>query len=144
MKFGDLINNVSKDYIFDLDKFMAFEGKTGPYIQYTVVRINSILNKVNLPAGDIIINNDQVRNIIKAILKLNSSYQVCYKEHSLNNLCASVFDLASAFSSFYNEHNVVNEKDKNVQASYIALLTLVKRCLMQALDVLAIEVPEKM
>lgn len=144
MKFGDLINNVSKDYIFDLDKFMAFEGKTGPYIQYTVVRINSILNKVNLTAGDIIINNDQVRNIIKAILKLNSSYQVCYKEHSLNNLCASVFDLASAFSSFYNEHNVVNEKDKNVQASYIALLTLVKRCLMQALDVLAIEVPEKM
>ncbi len=144
MKFGDLINNVSKDYVFDIDKFMAFEGKTGPYIQYTVVRINSILNKVNMPAGKINIATEEEREIIRAILKLNSSYEICYDEKSLNGLCSATYDLASAFSTFYNNFNVVNEKNQERKAGYIALLSLVKKKLLQALDVLAIEVPDKM
>ena len=144
MKFGDLINNVGKDYVFDLDKFLSFEGKTGPYIQYTVVRIKSILNKVNKQGGKLIISNEEERNIIKAILKLNSSYEICYNEKSLNSLCTSVYDLASAFSTFYNNYNVINEKDESKKASYISLLLLVKKELEQALYVLGIDVPEKM
>ena len=144
MKFGDLINNVSKDYIFDLDKFLSFEGKTGPYLQYTMVRINSILNKVNMPCGDIKVQTDDERDIIKAIIKLNSSYEICYQEKSLSGLCSAAYDLASAFSTFYNNHNVINEKDAARQASFVSLLTLVKNKLAQALDVLAIEIPEKM
>ncbi|MBP3345249.1 MAG: arginine--tRNA ligase [Clostridia bacterium] len=144
MKFGDLINNVGKDYVFDLDKFVSFEGKTGPYLQYTVCRINSILNKANKEGGKIKMYSDDERNIIKTILKLNSSYELCYKEKSLNGLCLAVYDLASAFSTFYNNHNILNEKDEEKQASYIALLSLVKAKMLQALDVLAIEVPEKM
>ncbi len=145
MKFGDLINNVSKDYVFDLDKFMSFEGKTGPYLQYTVVRINSILKKTqDTPAGGIRIRNEEERNIMRAILRLNSSYEVCYREKSLNNLCSALYDLASAFSTFYNNHNVVNEQDPKVKAGYVALLQLVKKKLIQGLDVLAIEVPERM
>lgn len=144
MKFGDLINNVGKDYVFDLDKFLSFEGKTGPYLQYTVVRINSILNKVTLPAGRIKIHFDEEREIIKAILKLNSSYEICYNEKSLNSLCSATYDLASAFSTFYNNHNVINEKDEDLKSSFIALLNLVKNKLVQALEVLAIEIPEKM
>ncbi len=144
MKFGDLINNVSKDYIFDLDKFLAFEGKTGPYIQYTVVRINSILNKIDIPAGNINITTEEERNIMRAIIKLNSAYEVCYQEKSLNGLCSAVYDLASAFSGFYNNYNVVNEKDAQKKAGWVALLHLVKKKLMQALNVLAIEVPDKM
>jgi len=144
MKFGDLINSVSKDYVFDLDKFLSFEGKTGPYLQYTVVRINSILNKLNSKEGNVKIHFEEEREIIKSILKLNTSYEICYKEKSLNSLCLATYDLASSFSTFYNNHNVVGEKDKDIQSNFIALLLLVKKKIMQALNVLAIEVPDKM
>ena len=144
MKFGDLINSVSKDYVFDLDKFLSFEGKTGPYLQYTVVRINSILNKLDNKESNIKIHFDEEREIIKSILKLNTSYEICYKEKSLNALCLATYDLASSFSTFYNNHNVVGEKNKDIQSNFIALLLLVKKKIMQALNVLAIEVPEKM
>lgn len=145
MKFGDLINNVDKDYIFDLDKFLTFEGKTGPYLQYTAVRINSILNKTGLAsAEDFTINNEQEREIIKSILKLNSSYEICYNNKSLSPLCLATYNLASAFSTFYSNINVVNEKDESKKKSYIALLMLVKNKLEQALNILAINVPQKM
>ena len=145
MKFGDLVNNVGKDYVFDIDKFLAFEGKTGPYLQYTVVRINSILNKLDgVKGGEIKVDNDEIREIIKAIIKLNSSYSICYREKSLSSLCSASFDLASAFSTFYNNISVANEKDEIRKAGYISLLNLVKNKLMQALGVLAIEVPKKM
>lgn len=145
MKFGDLINTVGKDYVFDIDKFVSFEGKTGPYLQYTVCRINSILNKLeNVAAGEMTLESDEEKQIVKEIIKLNSAYDVCYREKSLNTLCANLYDLASAFSTFYNNHSVVNEKDKKKQAGYITLLNLVKKAMLQALNVLAIEVPEKM
>ena len=144
MKFGDLSNNVGKDYVFDLDKFLSFEGKTGPYLQYTVCRINSILNKVSQDGGEINIASEEEKKIIKNILKLNSSYEIAYKEKSLNSLCLATFDLASAFSTFYNNHKILTEKDMNKKASFISLLKLVKKALTQALNVLAIEVPEKM
>ena len=145
MKFGDLINTVGKDYVFDLDKFLSFEGKTGPYLQYTVCRINSILNKLEgVSAGEIVVDNEEERNIVKAIIKLNSAYDVCYKEKSLNTLCANLYDLASAFSGFYNNHSVINEKNQTKKEGYISLLKLVKKSMLQALDVLAIEVPQFM
>lgn len=144
MKFGDLINNVGKDYIFDLDKFLAFEGKTGPYLQYSVVRINSILNKINDEQGQFFVNSEDERNIIRAILKLNSAYEIAYNEKSLSSICGACYDLASAFSTFYNNYKIINEQDKDKRASYIALIKLVKKKLEQALNVLAIEIPEKM
>ena len=144
MKFGDLINNVDKDYVFDLDKFMSFEGKTGPYLQYTAVRINSILNKTGQAKGEFFINNDEEREIIRNILKLNSSYEICYNNKTLSPLCLAVYNLASAFSTFYNNHNVINEKDEKKKQSYITLLMLVKNKLSQALNVLAIDIPQKM
>ena len=145
MKFGDLSNTVSKDYVFDIDKFMSFEGKTGPYLQYTVVRINSILEKLEgKEGGEIHIYSEEERDIIRNIVKLNSSYAVCYRERSLNGLCNSLYDLASAFSTFYNNHNVTNESDEVKQNSYISLLKLVRKKMLQALDVLAIKAPKKM
>lgn len=144
MKFGDLINNVGKDYIFDLDKFLSFEGKTGPYIQYSVVRINSILNKIQTEQGSFFICNEDERNIIINILKLNSAYEIAYREKSLSSICSACYDLANSFSTFYNNHNILRESDIKRQKSYIALITLVKKKLEQALSVLAIEVPEKM
>ena len=94
--------------------------------------------------GFIKIYNEEDREIIKSIIKLNSAYEICYQEKSLNALCSAVYDLASAFSTFYNNHNVAGEKDISKKASYVQLLKLVKKKLIQALDVLAIEVPSKM
>lgn len=144
MKFGALSNFVTKDYVFDIDKFLAFEGKTGPYIQYTVARINSILTKAGEDGGEIIIVDDEERKIVMEILKLNSAYQISFEEKSLNALCLGAYDLASAFSTFYNNHHVLNEKDDERRKSYLSILMLVKKALVQALDVLAIEVPSKM
>ena len=84
------------------------------------------------------------KNVGLSVLKLNSSYEICYDEKSLNGLCSATYDLASAFSTFYNNFNVLNEKNQERKAGYIALLSLVKKKLLQALDVLAIEVPDKM
>lgn len=144
MKFGDLINNVGKDYVFDLDKFLSFEGKTGPYIQYTLVRINSILAKVGEINGKIQIAGEDERSIIKSILRLNASYEICYKEKSLNALALALYELASEFSTFYNNHSVIGERDENRKAGYVALLQLVKKKLSQGLYVLGIETPAKM
>ena len=144
MKFMDLSNTVGKDYVFDIDKALAFEGKTGPYIQYTVARINSILSKTDCKAGKIKIYSEDERKIILSILKLISAYDVCYDDYSLSTLCSSTFDLASAFSTFYNNHHILNEKDLIKKKAYIAICELVKKCLTQALYVLAIDIPERM
>lgn len=144
MKFGDLSNNVAKDYVFELDKFLSFEGKTGPYIQYTVARINSILNKIDKAPGKVVVYGREEHDIIINILKLLTSYEICYNEKSFNSLCLATYNLASSFSSFYNNHHILNEKDGKKQSNYIALLQLVKKELSMALGVLAIDLPEKM
>jgi len=144
MKFGALSNFVTKDYVFDIDRFLAFEGKTGPYIQYTVARINSILSKTKENGGKIEITDEEENKIIMAILKLISAYQICFEEKSLNTLCLSSYELASAFSTFYNNHHILNEKNEMKRKSYLSLITLVKNALVQALNTLAIEIPEKM
>jgi arginyl-tRNA synthetase len=109
-----------------------------------VARINSILSKVTDSAGEIIIDSEEERNLIMNILKLNASYEACFKEKSLNLLCTSVFDLASSFSSFYNSHKILTEPNIKTRKSYIALITLIRNVLKQAMWVLGIECPERM
>lgn len=144
MKFGDLSNTVAKDYVFDMEKFLSFDGKTGPYIQYTIARINSLLVKGEFKGGKVEVENDDERNIILALIKLISSYQIAYETYSLNNLCLSTFDLASAFSTFYNNHKILTENDQNKKSSMLALCNLVKSCLEKALWTLGIDSVEKM
>lgn len=150
MKFGDLSNTVAKDYVFDIEKFLAFDGKTGPYIQYTIARINSILTKAREKnavcggKGEIVVTNEEEKNIVMAILKLNSSYGVCYECYSLNALCLSAFDLASAFSTFYNNHKILTEENVQKRTQMLALCELVKSCLEKALWTLGIDSVEKM
>lgn len=144
MKFGDLSNTVAKDYVFDMEKFLSFDGKTGPYIQYTIARINSLLAKGEFKGGKVEVENDDERNIILALIKLISSYQIAYETYSLNNLCLSTFDLASAFSTFYNNHKILTENDQNKKSSMLALCNLVKSCLEKALWTLGIDSVEKM
>ena len=146
MKFGDLSNFISKDYVFDIDKFMSFDGKTGPYIQYTIARINSILSKAtdNFEKEDIAVESDMERDIIMAILRLNSSYKVSYDDYSLNLICSSTFDLAKAFSTLYNNQKILAEQSEKKRKSLLNLCSLVKKVLSNALDVLGIDVVEKM
>ena len=152
MKFGDLSNIPSKDYIFDIDKFASFEGKTGPYIQYTGARINSLLRKSglfekkdffeNLNLIDIADANQ--RNIALNFLKLQESYYSCYKDNSLVGLCNALYDFASSFAKFYNDTRILSEKDDKKRNSYLALCHLVLKAIKQASWVLAFEIPEKM
>ncbi len=144
MKFGDLSNTVDKDYVFDLDKFMSFDGKTGPYIQYTIARINSILSKTNLEKFSFDVSSEEERNILRALLKLNSSYQICYDAYSMNALCLSAFELASAFSTLYNNHKILSEQDEKKKTGLLSICMLVKKCLEKALWTLGIDSVEKM
>lgn len=144
MKFGALSNYVTKDYVFDIDRFLSFDGKTGPYIQYMVARINSILDKSNEQIGIIQICDREEKDLIIGILKLNAAYETCFKEKSLNSLCTATFDLASAFSTFYNSHKILTEPDQARKKSYLALITLVRDVLKQAMWILGIECPDRM
>ena len=152
MKFGDLSNIPSKDYIFDIDKFASFEGKTGPYIQYTGARINSLLRKSGLfdkkdffeNLNLIDIADENQRNIALSFLRLQESYHLCYKDNSLGALCNALYDFASSFAKFYNDTRILSEKDDKKRNSYLALCHLVLKAIKQASWVLAFEIPEKM
>lgn len=144
MKFGDLSNIISKDYVFDLDKFLSFEGKTGPYLQYTAVRIKSILKKATDKVGTIEISTQEERNIITNIFKVIDCYEICYQDKSLNLLCSELYNLASAFSTFYNNIKILAEPDRDKRISYLTLCRLVLDILSLGLNVLAIDIPEKM
>lgn len=144
MKYGDLSNVVSKDYVFDLDKFSSFEGKTGPYIQYTAARINSLLNKAGEKGGNINIELSEERNIVVNLIKLADSYETSYKDNSLNSLCLAVYNLASAYSQFYNNVKVLTEKDQNKKKGYLGLSSVVLEQIKLALNTLGIDTPNRM
>ena len=144
LKFGDLSNDVARDYVLDIDKFASFEGKTGPYLQYTCARINSLLSKANEKGGKIIIENKEEREIIINLLKLVDSFTLALENLSLGPICTAVFNLAQSFSAFYNNVKVLSEKDDVKRTSYLSLAFLVRKAISLALVILAIDTPEKM
>ena len=144
MKFGDLSNETTKDYIFDLDKFLSFEGRTGPYIQYTAVRIKSLLNKNGEFKENFEVFDPQQKTITNNIIKLRDSYYSAFTNHSPSFICFAVYNLAGSFSTFYNNTRILTEKDVNKKNSYLTLSSLVYKEICKALDLLAIDVPDKM
>ena len=144
LKFGDLSNDVTKDYVLDIDRFAAFEGKTGPYIQYTIARINSLLNKAGNFDEKISVSLDEEKIIVMNVLKLIESFRISLTNLSLVSLCNATFALAQSYSTFYNNVKILSEKDCAKKNSYLALSKLVKNALSLALETLAIDVLEKM
>lgn len=144
LKYGDLSNVIGKDYIFDFDKFSSFDGKTGPYIQYTGARISSLLRKGNNEIGKIEISLAEERNIAVNLIKLYESFWTSYQEYSLNSLCLALYNLASAYAQFYNNVKVLTEKNKEKRESYLGLSKAVLKALTLGLNTLGIEMPEKM
>ena len=150
IKYGDLSNQASKDYIFDVDRFTSFEGDTGPYILYTIVRIKSILNKYNAMgknADDTEISVPETaaqKELMLSIAGFISMMQSAWEELAPHKVCAYIYDLANAFNHFYHETKILQEEDEVKQAGYIALLMLTKEILETCIDVLGFEAPERM
>ena len=142
--FGDMINVISKDYMFDFDKFCSFDGKTGPYLQYTAVRIKSLLNKAGYTGNNCKVNNDYLRKIVVSCLKVYDSLFVAYNENSLNAICSALFDLASVFSNLYNDVKILKIEDKDEQSNYLGICKLVYKTLEIGLGIIGIEIPDYM
>lgn len=150
IKYGDLSNQASKDYVFDVDRFTSFEGNTGPYILYTIVRIKSILNRYKSEGGSLeglamnIGENDSEKMLMLELVKYNEVMETAYEELAPHKICAYIYDLANAFNHFYHETKILSEEDENVKKGYIALLVLAKKVLESCIDVLGFEAPERM
>lgn len=148
LKYADLSNQVAKDYIFDIDKFTAFEGKTGPYILYTIVRIKSILNKF-YEKNEIKENkiSEPVEDIEKQILLKASEYnqvlEESYIENAPSKICIYLYELADIFNSYYQKVKILQQDEERLQSS-IVLLNLLKNILENGIDLLGFEAPEKM
>ncbi|MFI3241054.1 MAG: arginine--tRNA ligase [Alphaproteobacteria bacterium] len=144
IKFQDLKNNASSGYVFDLDDFAKFEGKTGPYIQYAIARINSILRKVNFASGNIVITNPEERKLILKLLNLNAIVYRAKDELEPSIIADYAFGLAQEFSSFYASSSIANEENKEIAASRLSLAKLTAEVLTLLLNLLGIESPEIM
>ena len=150
IKYGDLSNQASKDYVFDVDRFTSFEGNTGPYILYTIVRIKSILNryvseggtleaKVILPAA-----NDSEKDLMLNLAQFGQMVENAFEEKAPHKICAYIYELANNFNRFYHETKIMSEENKEQQSSWIAVLMLAKEVLEKSIDMLGFSAPDRM
>lgn len=151
IKYGDLSNQASKDYIFDVDRFTSFEGNTGPYILYTIVRIKSLMNKVAaqgisvsedttiLPA-----DNKSQTDVMLSLSKWSETVEAAFAEQAPHKICQFIYELSDAFNKFYHENKIVTNEDETIRASHIQLSRLVGSVLETGIDLLGLEAPEKM
>ena len=150
IKYGDLSNQATKDYIFDVDSFTSFEGNTGPYILYTIVRIKSILNRYveaggNLEAGELLkASNGSEKNLMLQLSGFGSMIESAFEEKAPHKICAYIYEVSNAFTSFYHETKLLSEENQAQKESYIRLLLLTKRVLETSIDLLGFEAPDKM
>ena len=146
LKYGDLSNQPTKDYVFDMDRFAAFEGNTGPYILYTIVRIKSILAKYGVweslpiqPAA-----NEYAKDLMLVITRLAPNLENALTTASPNVICAYIYELAGAVNKFYHETRILTEEDAQMKAGYIALIALAKNILETCIGILGFSAPDKM
>ena len=151
LKYGDLSNQASKDYIFDIDRFASFEGNTGPYILYTIVRIKSILEKYKAESGNADVNlpvintdNGSQMQLMLEVAKFNELIENAAEELAPHKICSYVYDLSNAFNRFYHETKILAEEDQTKKAGYIALINLTINVLEQCIDLLGFSAPDRM
>ncbi len=148
LKYADLSNHRAKDYVFDLERFSAFEGRTGPYLLYTAVRTRSILRKAAeaaLPPGALLPPDDDVeRSVLLTVARFPDVLTAAFENRAPNILCDYTYELATAFTRFYQEHHILSHPDRARQASWLGLCDLTVRMLLQVLELLGIGVPERM
>lgn len=150
IKYGDLSNQPAKDYVFDVDRFTSFEGDTGPYILYTIVRIKSILAKYKEQGGSLAnlqlqnAQNESEKALVMELVKFNTMMEAAYEESAPNKVCAYIYELANEFNRFYHETKILTEEDVEKKAGWIALLVLTRDILEACIDVLGFKAPERM
>jgi len=150
IKYGDLSNQASKDYVFDIDRFTSFEGNTGPYILYTIVRIKSILNKFTAEGGSLdgagILNaaSDIEKKLMLQLARYNEALTGAFEEKAPHRLCAYIYELSNNFNSFYHETRILTEEDEKQKKSWLLLLATVQNVLEDAIHVLGFSAPEEM
>lgn len=150
LKYGDLSNQATKDYCFDMERFTSFEGNTGPYILYTIVRIKSILKKYQEQGGVIsdepllVSANECEKRLSLELCNYQGMLEAAYEEKAPHKICSFVYNLADAFNHFYHETKILSEENEEQKASWIRLLALTKRALESCIDLLAFEAPERM
>ena len=151
IKYGDLSNQASKDYVCDVDRFTSFEGNTGPYILYTIVRIKSLMNKVKAQGievkGEEAILPSQSKSqtdVMLAVSKWAETIEAAFNEQAPHKICQFIYELSDAFNKFYHENKIVTNEDEKVRASYIALSRFVGNVLEQGINLLGLEAPDKM
>ena len=154
LKYGDLSNQASKDYIFDMDRFISFEGNTGPYILYTIVRIKSILSKYQEMTGKELKENETEpilpaaseaeKGLMLQLTKYNEVIETSFAETAPHKICQFIYELSDVFNKFYNSVMILKEEDGKRQSSYIRLISLTKRVLETCIDLLGFEAPERM
>ena len=151
IKYGDLSNQASKDYVFDVDRFTSFEGNTGPYILYTIVRTKSLLAKVaanNITIDDSVKiaapDNKSETDVMLSLSKWSETIQAAFAEQAPHKICQFVYELSDAFNKFYHENKIVTNEDAVVRESYIKLSKMVGKVLEKAIELLGLDAPEKM
>ncbi|MDO5136536.1 MAG: arginine--tRNA ligase [Eubacteriales bacterium] len=150
IKYGDLSNQATKDYIFDIDRFTSFEGNTGPYILYTIVRIKSILARFAQEGGDaeagslLPAESTSEKNLMLQLTGFGTTVESAFEEKAPHRICAYIYEVSNAFNSFYHETRILSEEDKGRKQSYIRLLALTKRILETSIQLLGFSAPEKM
>ena len=150
VKYGDLSNQASKDYIFDMEKFSSSEGDTGPYILYTIARIKSILRKYQQQGGDLAVaalreaHSTAEKDLMMKLAGFQAMIEGAFAETAPHKICGYIYDLANAFNRFYHETKILTEEEEEKKASWIALLVLAKEILETCIDLLGFSAPERM
>lgn len=150
IKYGDLSNQASKDYVFDIDRFTSFEGNTGPYILYTIVRIKSILARYAEEGGQaqsaslLPAAGDSEKTLMLQAAAFNGVVENAFAEKAPHKICSYIYELSNDFNHFYHETKILTEENRQQRASWITLLDLVRRILEQSIDLLGFQAPERM
>lgn len=150
IKYGDLSNQATKDYVFDVDRFTSFEGNTGPYILYTIVRIKSILNRYvseggSLENGSILAPvNETQKNLMLELTRFGATVESAFEEKAPHKICAYIYEVSNAFNSFYHETKILSEENTEQKESFIQLLSLTQKVLETSIDLLGFSAPERM
>lgn len=149
LKYGDLSNQVTKDYVFDLERFSSFQGNTGPYILYTVVRIKSILVKCKDEVGKYNLKltepySETERDLMLKMAAFNEAVEKAFIDKAPNRICEYLYDLANLFNKFYQDNKIVSEENLEKKMSWIKLITILKNILESGLELLGLEAPDKM
>lgn len=151
LKYGDLSNQATKDYVFDVERFISFEGNTGPHIQYMIVRIKSILGRYRELSGETAVlagihpaDSDSEKALQLVLCRFHEVVENAFSETAPHKICQYLYDLSDAFNNFYIENNIMAEEDKDKQAAFISLITLTKELLDTCMDMLGMESPEHM